>query len=102
VLQNTQRRIVNICILNQAKSRFIYAELANILTSLRKVGNSDFRWNGNTVADFVLWAPGQPSSSYSCGALRSNGISLVDCDSAFSFVCEKEGLLFVFQRFFLF
>jgi hypothetical protein len=67
-----------------------FIDVSTFLTSLTKVDDKNFKWLGEIAADFVQWAPGQPSASYKCGACGSLGVSLVDCDSASNFVCEKE------------
>jgi hypothetical protein len=65
--------------------------LKYVLTSLKKSGNTDFRWHGKVPADSVQWAPEQPSSAFECAALGPAGFVAVACDSAINFACEDEG-----------
>jgi hypothetical protein len=76
----------------------LFTDHASFLTSLSKVGDKDFKWLGKYAANFVDWAPGQPTSSLKCGALDSSGISMVSCDSASNFICEKERCAQIFLK----
>jgi len=60
-----------------------------VLTSLAKTEANDFSWLGEVVADFVKWAPGQPSEG-KCGGLGDKGMTTLPCDSPSNFACEEK------------
>jgi hypothetical protein len=62
-----------------------------MLTSLTNKGNGSFGWFGGIKADFLTWAPNQPSeSSGACAGISGIGLQIENCDGLHHFLCEEK------------